>query len=196
MESTLRKTVNTMTDFIFPVSKDTRKHQSLRSDHDYISSLPFQMALYFNVFFAPFWFICSVVVLVVKFSSLIILYKIILVAAYSMFSIIEIIRLYLGYVGNLMERVPELAGSWLLTLLVQFPLIMLLLFNEQQNIYPLERSVNLVMAIFVWFEVICGYFAIRTMVNYQMTRFHLRQFTDLEQINTPHDLDKTLADYT
>lgn len=191
MESTLRKTVNTMTDFIFPVTKDTRKHQSLRSGHDYISSLPFQMALYFNVCFAPFWFICSIAILIIKFSSLLILYKIILVAAYVMFSIIEIIRLYLGYVGNLMERVPELAGSWLLTLLVQCPLIMLLLFNEAQNIYPLERAIHIVMALFVWFEMICGYFAIRTMVDYQMTRFHLRQFTDLEQINTHPDYNHT-----
>ena len=93
-------------------------------------------------------------------------------------------------------QVPELAGSWLLTLLVQFPLIMLLLFNEAQDIYPLERAINLIMALFVWFEVICGYFAIRTMVNYQMTRFHLRQFTDLEQINTHSSLDQTLAGYT
>ena len=36
MESTLRKTVNTMTDFIFPVSKDIRKHQSLRSGKFYL----------------------------------------------------------------------------------------------------------------------------------------------------------------
>jgi transmembrane protein 17 len=39
-----------------------------------------------------------------------------------------------------------------------------------------------VQAIFVVFEVICGYFAIRTMVNYQVTKFHLRQFTDLENL--------------
>ena len=37
-------------------------------------------------------------------------------------------------------------------------------------------------ALFVVFEVISGYFAIRTMVNYQVTKFHLRQFTDLENL--------------
>ena len=27
-----------------------------------------------------------------------------------------------------------------------------------------------------------GYFAIRVMVNYQVTKYHLQQFTDLEQV--------------
>ena len=35
------------------------------------------------------------------------------------------------------------------------------------------------------FEIFCGYYAIRVMVNYQVTKFHLRQFTDLE--NMPDD---------
>lgn len=41
---------------------------------------------------------------------------------------------------------------------------------------------NIVMAIFVLFETIAGYFAIRTMVNYQVTKFHLRQFNDFDNI--------------
>lgn len=80
------------------------------------------------------------------------------------------------------EQVPELAGSWLLTILIQFPLIILLLFNEDAILLPLERAVHIVMAVFVFFEVICGYFAIRFMVNYQVTKFHLKQFSDLEHL--------------
>lgn len=80
------------------------------------------------------------------------------------------------------EQVPELAGSWLLTILIQFPLIILLLFNEDAVLLPLERAVHIVMAVFVFFEVICGYFAIRFMVNYQVTKFHLKQFSDLEHL--------------
>ena len=37
-------------------------------------------------------------------------------------TIIEITRLYLGYLGNLTEKVPELAGFWLLTVLLQLPM--------------------------------------------------------------------------
>lgn len=84
--------------------------------------------------------------------------------------------------GTFFEQVPELAGSWLLTILIQFPLIILLLFNEDAILLPLERAVHIVMALFVFFEVICGYFAIRFMVNYQVTKFHLKQFSDLEHL--------------
>lgn len=79
-------------------------------------------------------------------------------------------------------QVPELAGFWLLTLLIQLPLILLVLFNEDAKILPMERAVNIIEGLFVLFEIICGYVAIRIMVNYQVTKFHLRQFTDLEQM--------------
>ena len=79
-------------------------------------------------------------------------------------------------------QVPELAGSWLLTLLIQLPLILFLLLNSAAIILPLEWSMNLLLTIFIVFEIVVGYFSIRTMVNYQVTKFHLQQFTDLEQI--------------
>ena len=79
-------------------------------------------------------------------------------------------------------QVPELAGSWLLTLLIQFPLILLLLFNEDPYILPFERAANMIEGLFIVFEILCGYFAIRVMVDYQVTKFHIRQFTDLEHM--------------
>ena len=69
-----------------------------------------------------------------------------------------------------------MAGFWLLTLILQVPMILFLLFNTGLNILPMERAMNIVMAIFIIFEAACGYFAIRTMVNYQVTKFHLRDF--------------------
>ena len=80
-------------------------------------------------------------------------------------------------------QVPELFASWLLTLLIQFPLVLFLLLNEATIITPLERSVTIIMTLFYAFEVIFGYFALRVMVNYQATKFHLQQFTNLEKID-------------
>ena len=93
-------------------------------------------------------------------------------------------------------QVPELAGFWLLTLLLQLPLIIMLLFNEAALILPFERAVHIVEALFVVFEIIIGYVAIRTMVNYQVTKFHLRQFTDLEQMpDNEYWLDESEHDH-
>ncbi|OWF44819.1 transmembrane protein 17B-like [Mizuhopecten yessoensis] len=185
MEATLRRTVTNFTDVLFPVSKnaqDPNQHQILKTGNEYVSNLPLQMALYFNMFFMPFWLTSILVCFEIKYTRLSILYVIVLIAIYFVYTLIEIIRLYIGYTGNLTERVPELAGSWLLTLLIQFPLILLLTFNDDAVLLPLERAVHIIEALFVLFEVVCGYFAIRTMVNYQVTKFHLRQFTDLEQL--------------
>ena len=82
-------------------------------------------------------------------------------------------------------QVPDLAGFWLLTLLLQLPLTLFLLLNEATIITPLERAMHILLTIFVVLEVVIGYFAIRAMVNYQVTKFHLQQFTDMERIQDP-----------
>lgn len=177
--------MTTVTDTLFPVSKwarDPQKHQLLKAGNDYCTNLPLQMAIYFNSFFAPFWITMTLVAFGLKYDHLSVLYKITLIAVYSIYIIIEVIRLYIGYVGNLMERVPELAGFWLLTLLIQLPLILLLVINNDALILPMERAVFIIETIFVVFEILCGFLAIRIMVNYQVTKFHLRQFTDLDQM--------------
>ena len=80
-------------------------------------------------------------------------------------------------------QVPDLAGSWLLTIILQLPLILFLLLNEATVILPLERAVNIIMTAFIVSEVIIGFFAIRTMVHAQMVKFHLRQFVDLDHVH-------------
>ena len=77
---------------------------------------------------------------------------------------------------------PDLAGFWLLTILLQLPLAMFLLLNEDCLILPLERAMNIVLFVFVALEAITGFFGIRAMVNYQVTKMHLQQFTDIHRI--------------
>ncbi|TRY58577.1 hypothetical protein DNTS_018096 [Danionella cerebrum] len=135
---------------------------------DVISSLPLQMSLYFNVQFFPFWWICEVVMLQLKlmlatrlwsgaectyYAALADYYKFILITILILMTLIEAIRLYLGNVGNLQEKVPELAGFWLLTLLLQFPLILFQLFNQALLVQPLERAVHIILALFIFSEV-------------------------------------------
>lgn len=50
-------------------------------------------------------------------------------------------------------KVPELAGFWLLSILLQFPLILFQLFNEAILIQPLERGVHIVLAAFLLIQV-------------------------------------------
>ncbi|XP_065445816.1 transmembrane protein 17 isoform X4 [Chrysemys picta bellii] len=74
-------------------------------DNEIVSSLPLQMSLYFNLYFFPFWWVSSVVMLQLKYPVLPDYYKFILVTVIVLASLIEAIRLYLGYMGNLQEKV-------------------------------------------------------------------------------------------
>lgn len=78
-------------------------------------------------------------------------------------------------------QVPELAGFWLLTLLLQLPIILFLLFNKGLKILPLERLVNIIFALFLIFQVIAASTTLKRMVNKLATHFRLNEFDRLEE---------------
>jgi transmembrane protein 17 len=92
----------------------------------------------------------------------------------------------LGYLGNLQERVPELTGFWLLTLIIQTPLCVFLLAivwipieqNGFQIVYqiPMQFALQLIHFLFVVFEDIFGFISVRVLARYQIARFHYKQF--------------------
>jgi transmembrane protein 17 len=118
---------------------------------------------------------------------------ILILFAFIMMVIFELIRLYLGYLGNLSERVPELTGFWLLTLIVETPLSLFLLIivcvpideNGFQIIYqiPIQFALQLIHFIFIFFENIFGLLALRVLARYQIARFHYKQFDGYRDLN-------------
>ncbi|KAJ8380145.1 hypothetical protein SKAU_G00009230 [Synaphobranchus kaupii] len=97
----------------------------------------------------------------------------------------EGLRLYLGYVGNLKEKVPELAGFWLLTFLFQLPILLFFLTDEGIVILPLERAVHSVYLLFVLSEVLAAFLALRAMSRKLTLQFHLDQFGHTESRQPP-----------
>ncbi|KAK2092546.1 Transmembrane protein 17, partial [Saguinus oedipus] len=106
-------------------------------------------------------------------------YKFIVITVIILITLIEAIRLYLGYMGNLQEKVPELAGFWLLSLLLQLPLILFLLFNEGLTNLPLEKAIHIIFTLFLAFQVVVAFLTLRNMVNQLAVRFHLQDFDRL-----------------
>ncbi|XP_002731785.1 transmembrane protein 17-like [Saccoglossus kowalevskii] len=173
-------------EYVFPgiTVRDRRQKHAINPGNEIVSNLPLQMILYFNVFYFPLWLITCVVMYELKFHYLDEFYKFILITVYIVVACIEVIRLYLGYKGNLMEKVPELAGFWLLTLVIQLPLSIFLIANQGSYILPIEYSIHIIFLLFIGFEILMGFIAIRVMADHQMTKFHLQQFDeipDLEQ---------------
>ena len=90
---------------------------------------------------------------------------------------IFISKLFLNF-----PQVPELAGFWIITLVLQLPLTLMLLLNESMLIMPMERAVNIIMTLFVLFETIQGYRVLRIMIGHQISKFHVQQFDDLTEL--------------
>lgn len=88
---------------------------------------------------------------------------------------IEILRIYLGYFGNLTEKIPEVAGFWMLSILLQLPLQTFLLASTQLLLEPIEYTVQTIMLILLVSQLIIGYFALQLAARHQARKFHLLQ---------------------
>uniref|UniRef100_A0A0N5ACH2 Uncharacterized protein n=1 Tax=Syphacia muris TaxID=451379 RepID=A0A0N5ACH2_9BILA len=67
--------------------------------------------------------------------------------------IIEPVRLYLGYYGNLSEKVSALSGFWIISLILQLPISIFLGFSFHTLTLPLERCVYTLHIGFLLIEV-------------------------------------------
>ncbi|CAF1113789.1 unnamed protein product [Adineta steineri] len=160
-----------------------------RIEIDYSSSLPLQMLLYFNVCFFPCWLFSLTFVLPILATSAKNYPAILMVFAFLFKAIIEFIRLYLGYAGNLAERMPELTAFCLLTIIFQIPLsIFLLVYSvitnaDKEMQLALVFAVEIIYVTFLLLEAIFGIYAVRIMVTAQSSRFHYRQFEEALPVN-------------
>ncbi|XP_060690351.1 transmembrane protein 17-like [Hemiscyllium ocellatum] len=118
------------------------------------TNLPLQICLYFNLYFFPFWWACEVIILELKNQVLSSSYHIVLCVLLTLISLVEVIRLDLGYIGTLQEKVPELAGFWLLNLLLQIPVTLFGCCDQQLMVLPLRYGVNLVFMAFLFIETV------------------------------------------
>ncbi|XP_007430603.1 transmembrane protein 17A-like [Python bivittatus] len=146
--------------------------------HLMLSSLSLQMLLYFNAFYFPFWCLSEVIMLELKFSLLPTYYQFLLVAAYLALVGAESVRLYLGYAGNLQEKVPELAGFLLLSFLIEMPVLLFILTDNHVIQVPLEMAVHGVLLSFLTSEIVAASFALKVMAKHLATQFYLMQFEE------------------
>ncbi|XP_012264583.3 transmembrane protein 17B-like [Athalia rosae] len=160
-------------------------HNRLKEFHDIgnqiQSSLPLQIALYFNVWIFPVWFLTTLVFLDEKYDKLSDIYKVITVGVFLVVIVLECVRLYLGYLGNLSEKIPELASFWLISTLAQFPLQMFLFVD--QGLLPAigEHIINSMMIFFLIVEIVTGTIALRNSANHHARRFYLAQLYEIHE---------------
>ncbi|XP_010561695.1 PREDICTED: transmembrane protein 17B-like [Haliaeetus leucocephalus] len=164
--------------FINNKTWDSGAAHTYHAAHEVLASLPLQMMLYFNVYYFPVWCLAEGMMLQLKYHLLQWHYQFLLVAAFLILSLAEGSRLYLGYVGNLQEKVPELAGFLLLSFLIQLPLLLFLLTDSHVIRLPLEMAVHSLFLAFLVAEIVAAFLALKTMTKQLAAQFYLRQFKE------------------
>ncbi|XP_058278796.1 transmembrane protein 17B-like [Hirundo rustica] len=164
--------------FINNKTWDSGTAHAYQPAHEVLSSLPLQVMLYFNVYYFPVWCLAEGIMLHLKYHLLPWHYQFLLVTAFLILSLAEGSRLYLGYLGNLQEKVPELAGFLLLSFLIQLPLLLFLLTDSQVIHLPLEVPMHSLFLAFLLLEIVAAFLALRTMTKQLAAQFYLRQFQE------------------
>ncbi|XP_037536153.1 transmembrane protein 17A [Nematolebias whitei] len=161
----------------------SREQEDASVVDELVSHLPLQMLLYFNVFYFPCWWFSAVFMLEVKYYYLPGYYQALLITGLVLITIIEVIRLHLGYIGNLKEKVPELAAFWLLSFMFQLPVLLFFVTDEGIIILPLERAVHSIYLALLLAQILASFLALRTMTRKLTLLFYLRQIGKVESLH-------------
>jgi hypothetical protein len=91
----------------------------------------------------------------------------------------ELIRLLLGFMGNLRERVPELAAFLLLTVFPQIPVVIFLSLGAL-NRAPIDLVAGVPQLIMLLVEAVLAYYTVRKFMRKQTAEFFRACQTDSE----------------
>lgn len=79
--------------------------------------------------------------------------------------------LLLGFLGNLRVKISQLLGFFLLTLLIETPLVILLVTLPNLKMYAFEYALDSVQLAFILFQLIGAFFAARSAINCALRDF-------------------------
>ena len=140
--------------------KGTTHRQSL-------SSLPLQVTLHFNGLFSILFLIvvgaCSV-------AKVMFYNKKVSISTMVVWFVFEVVRLYYGILGNMTEKVPELATYVLLTIFPQMP-FMIYFAYVQPVLFPVDPILGTFMLIALVIQVYFGFITIQQQIRSQTSKF-------------------------
>uniref|UniRef100_S4RTZ0 Transmembrane protein 17 n=1 Tax=Petromyzon marinus TaxID=7757 RepID=S4RTZ0_PETMA len=146
-----------------------------------VSSLPLQMSLYFSAFYYPCWVTSEAVMLATKHQYLATHYAVVLTTVLVFMAVIEMSRLYLGYAGNLGEKVPAAPPCHYL---LSIPPCSLLFHPATRDTVPLHGAqvgVLSVLALLLATQLVLAFTTLRCMTARRATHFHVAATSQLHE---------------
>ncbi|OQS06751.1 hypothetical protein THRCLA_01216, partial [Thraustotheca clavata] len=137
------------------------------------ANLPLQMLLYYNMCFNLFTFPIWIAIVYHKMINIVYTSSISKYAEICCFCIYvptECIRIYLGYSGNLLEKVPHLVGFSFLCILPQFPCLIVSTLATEHNL-PFEEIIGILNLFLLLGQTYHAYYACRAAIRRQTAIF-------------------------
>jgi transmembrane protein 17 len=132
-----------------------------------LSSLGLQMVLYYNACF-------SVIFIVVMgscaFQKAVQYHRYVPSVAVGLFTLVEPVRLWFGFSGNLREKVPDLATYLLMTSFPQFPLVIYLAYLQRVK-YPIDSILGSMMLLLTILQSYYGLSSMKRLIRSQTAQF-------------------------
>ncbi|OQR94279.1 hypothetical protein ACHHYP_01574 [Achlya hypogyna] len=136
-------------------------------------NLPLQMLLYYHACFSAFTFPIWTGVFYrkmtdLKYSSAIGMYA--EICCFCIYLPTDVVRLYLGYSGNLLEKVPHLVGFTFLSLVPQVPCVLYLTAASEHSL-PFTEIIGVLNFLFLSAQMYHAYYACRASIRRQTAMF-------------------------
>ena len=163
----------------------SREHHFV-SRYQVASNTPLQMTLYFNIPYALLWACMNQLLFSWKSAmfDLPIVVAVVSPMVFWVFFFVEPLRILLGYVGNLRERVAWLGGFWVLSLFPQLAVHIYFLvgqsFFDNWYIHPIEYILSSINLGIIVLQLLIGYSTVKRLVAKAMADFHLQPVDDLD----------------
>eukprot|EP01112_Ceratiomyxa_fruticulosa_P015191 TRINITY_DN4443_c0_g1_i1.p1 TRINITY_DN4443_c0_g1~~TRINITY_DN4443_c0_g1_i1.p1 ORF type:complete len:194 (-),score=25.15 TRINITY_DN4443_c0_g1_i1:337-918(-) len=167
----MNKTLKTIPNQVFDTPPATAS-SFLDPQRDILCSLPLQIALHFNVYYSIAWIIVQIILYLYKLGKSLFTSPIIDAIFIIIWILVEPLRLYCGYSGNLRERMSTLYLFILLTIAPQLAVTVYLSIIQTPR-FTLDLAVGVPMLAFLVVELVTGYFGARFMAKKQSERFYL-----------------------
>ena len=142
------------------------------ADTPICSHLGLQMVLFYHIFFSIVWF-CMYMALWswksdhMKYGHA---FQILSPTVFALWAIAELPRVLFGYIGNLKEKVPQMASFVLVTLILSLPCVAFFLFFDENKL-PLDWALHGIQFSFSLTELVLGRYALTLLIRAQRDRF-------------------------
>eukprot|EP01135_Chromosphaera_perkinsii_P010661 Nk52_evm61s2192 gene=Nk52_evmTU61s2192 len=184
-----------VTDAIFSeTSKVNGKAKIFNLNTEVASSLWLQVLMYCSVLYYPIFLAGLVVVLAEKFSTLDEETRGLAIAFVLVLLVIEPLRIYFGYVGNLSERIPELSIFWILSFVIQLPVSLYSILGGQYKVTAFDKVANIVFLLFLVPEIFIGYTTLKKLRGSQSAKFRLTQTVQPRRPVNPDEIEEIDAE--